>query len=119
MSEPNRYQRAQTKKLAIEKHVGIVNRLGRDVRQQFDQALEDLTEPTPCIAEGIPSAWTDWDSNPEYREPYETDRPSRQSARLMCEKCPLLELCLPAALARGEQHGIWSGTLVELGKVVQ
>lgn len=121
MAEPtSRYRRTKQRREAIEKHNEIVGRLGYDVRQDFDRRMEELTEPTPCIAGGLPSKWTDWDSVEENREPYETDQPSKQAARLMCEPCPLFgtSVCLSAALARGETHGVWEGTIIENGKVV-
>lgn len=120
MSDLNRYQKSKFKRIAMERHQGIVGALGYDVKLAFEQALEEMEEPTPCIAGGIPSKWTDWDSNPEYREPYETDRPSNQAARIMCEGCPLMGtgVCFGAALARGETHGVWESQIIENGKVV-
>lgn len=32
------------------------------------------------------------------------------SVRALCSKCPVRAECLSAALAAGEQHGMWGGT---------
>lgn len=122
MTEPtSRYRKSKERRESIERHYEITGRLGSNVRQEFDRYLEEATEPTPCIAGGIPSKWTDWDSNPEFREPYETDRPAGNRARSLCDPCPLMGtgICLGAALSRGETHGVWEGTIIENGKVVQ
>ena len=121
MTEPtSRYRKAKERRESVGRHYEITGQLGSNVRQEFDRYMEEATEPTPCIVGGVPSRWTDWDSNPDNREPYETDMPAGNRAREMCKPCPLMGtgICIGAALARGETHGVWEGVRISEGKVL-
>lgn len=83
--------------------------------------MEELQPP--CVKAGLPSRWTDWDSDPERREDYETDIPTLEEAKAMCAECPIRAvqyggngLCLDYANATGQSHGNWGGVRREDGK---
>lgn len=37
----------------------------------------------------------------------------RENARALCAGCPVQNLCLTGALARGERFGIWGGLIID------
>lgn len=118
--QPTRYAQQQEKLHQQERHAAIVARLGEGTVEEFERALADLEEPTPCIASGTPSEWTDWDIEPHNREAYEGKIPTASRAREMCEGCPLMknDVCYRYALATNKQHGIWGGRRFHNGFVV-
>ena len=87
---------------------------------QFDDFNEALKiTPVPCRGRA--------DEFTEYTDPRpgrdEEDRihrpmPGREQARLMCEPCPLLEMCRDYAHADRMEFGIWAGERWLGGKVV-
>jgi len=54
------------------------------------------------IANFIPkhSPWVDYEQD---------EAPSTRDAELLCEGCPLKDLCYEMAVENGEEHGIWGG----------
>jgi WhiB family redox-sensing transcriptional regulator len=39
-------------------------------------------------------------------------------AKAICDRCPVRDRCLAAALERGEPWGVWGGELFEAGRIV-
>jgi hypothetical protein len=113
-----RYQRQKRADAARQRHARIVGKLSRPIEEEWDEAMEE-SRPN-CRKSPIPSRWTDWDSNPDHREPYESDMPTAEEARKMCEGCPILSdrLCGRYAEATGQSHGVWNGRRRENGKWV-
>jgi hypothetical protein len=119
MTTESRYQRSKQLQEAKARHARIVATLSRGIVEEYAEALE--TEQTNCGRRGTPSEWIDWDSVPEYREPYEGDMPTAERAREMCNDCPLMgdRLCERYAEATSQGHGIWGGRRRENGKWVK
>lgn len=126
MTGETRYQKQKQQDLARARHAHIVGKLANGPVERFDQALE--TEDVNCRKAGAPSRWTDWDTNPEYREDYESEAPTSREAEAMCDGCPLAPLrdgrgritekglCLTYAEATGQAHGVWGGKRRENGR---
>ena len=119
LDSSERYQRQKLRKEGMGRHDRIVSELGMPSVRRFEAALEDYRPQ--CVLEPLAdgswpkSPWTDWSSDPEQGEPYE--RPSTNAARLMCEDCPLIEMCLDYALATGQSHSVWGGRVIENGQL--
>lgn len=115
-----RYARQQEKLHQQQRHAAIVERLGAATVDDFESLLISLPYPTPCVAKGTPSEWSDWDIEPEHREPQEGRMPTAKRARELCEGCPLMtnDLCYRYALATNKQHGVWGGRRFHNGVVV-
>lgn len=113
-----RYQRQKKLEASKDRHAQIVERLALPTVQQWELAMEEFRPQ--CAVEGIPSRWVDWSSDPELREPEESDRlPTADEAKALCEGCPITGpegLCRRYAKATGQAHGIWGGGRIEKGK---
>lgn len=73
--------------------------------------VEDWREEAECRNE-----------NPELFFPVGTDGPALQQieqAKTICRRCPVAARCLAAALAGGEDAGIWGGLTAEERRVVR
>lgn len=84
-----------------------------DSPRLFDQAL-DHTRPK-CDGD---ERFTDWET-PNMDADDETPMPpppSPQEARLMCEGCPLFDLCLQASIVKRPYHGVYAGQRFENGR---
>lgn len=118
--EPTRYARSQETARQKARHETIVRKLSRSVVDAYAEAIEE-TRPA-CVTAGLPSRWTDWASDPEDREDYEGEPPTKAEAEELCKDCPLLEwkqdgnVCLKYAKATGQFHGVWGGERRENGK---
>ena len=113
-----RYAKQQEKLHQQQRHASIAQRLGRSTVDEFEQKI--LTAKTPCIDAGTPSEWTDWDIEPENREPQDGKMPTAHRARQMCEGCPVMDddLCYRYALATNKEHGVWGGRRFHNGIIV-
>jgi hypothetical protein len=118
--EPTRYARQQEKLRQQERHAVIVQRLSRDVVDEFENTVLTLDEPPPCVLGGVPSEWTDWDKYPDLRETTEGAMPTADRAKEMCAGCPLMknDLCYRYSLATNKQHGVWGGRRIYNGTTV-
>lgn len=121
--EETRYAKQTRTNLAKARHAAIASRLAAGPIEAFEQAADAMEKPLPCVAGGIPSKWADWDSDPEKREEYETDMPTRMQAKALCATCPLGSiapggkgLCKPWAMATGQSHGVYDGQRRENNK---
>ena len=118
----SRYQRSKRRKEAVARHASIVRELGKSQVQKFELALDDAKpeERPNCVpdepyTELHPSPWTDWyvGDDPEW---YETPMPTDEESEALCKGCPLVDLCLPWALATNQSHGIFSGVRIMNGR---
>lgn len=119
MNDETRYARQKRTEEQKARHAAIVDQLSRPIEERFDEWV-DQNRP-PCVKAGLPSAWTDWATNPEYREDYESDAPTKQGAEKLCKDCPIRAvdlggngLCLDYAKATGQSHGVWGGKVREI-----
>lgn len=113
MSEPeSRYRRQKRIEQQKDAHEQRVLRLSKDPVEAFELAVEEIKPK--CVTNEFPSPWTDWSSGDD-RETSESERPSAEDARLLCDGCPVADLCLPWALASRKSHGVYSGVAVENG----
>lgn len=129
-----RYQREKERKNAQARHDRIVGRLADGFVDQFRAALRADTE-RPCHQheDDSPNRWYDWHSDPEVREDYETDMPTKAEAESMCAGCSFYEIikidsygkkraetpCYDYARATRQTHGVWGGVRFEDGKVIR
>lgn len=115
-----RYQKQKRIEAEKERHARIIAKLTGPINQRFAEAVEKI-DPK-CRRSEFPSPWTDWDSDPETREDYETARPNRNAAKALCAECPLSgekNVCYRYATATGQFHGVWGGFRRENGRWVQ
>lgn len=113
MTEPeSRYKKQKRIEQQKEKHERNVEKLSGDIVQAFELAVEEVKPK--CVTGEFPSPWTDWSSS-EDPETTEGERPSVEDARLLCDGCPVADLCLPWALASRKSHGVYGGIVVENG----
>lgn len=126
-----RYQREKERKNSIRRFNTISGRLAEGFVEAFRAEL-DKDESRPCRkADGTkPNPWYDWHSDPEVREDYETEPPTRADAYNMCRECPFFRAdgprsskidgpCYDYARATRQTHGVWGGVRLEDGKVIQ
>jgi hypothetical protein len=111
MTEQTRYAKQQEKLRQIARHAEIVSRLGADTVTEFYVKMSEPIDPPNCTTVGLPSPWTDWDEDPDHREPGEGRMPTAKEAEAMCNGCPMMQddLCYRYALATNKQHGVWGG----------
>lgn len=113
-----RYQKQKRIEASKGRHAQIVERLSLPIVNQWELKMEEFVPP--CAKAGIPSRWTDWSSDEELREDYESDRlPTADEAKAMCADCPIAGeggLCIKYAKATGQSHGVWGGRRIEKGK---
>lgn len=111
----SRHKRQVRIKREKARHQEIIGTLTGDIIKDFEHRLD--TTDTPCqISEQVPNPWIDYDSDEERREPYETDAPSRNMAAMLCEGCPLIDMCETYGLATGASHGVYAGRARERGR---
>lgn len=95
--------------------------------RRFEQVLEEATQNPDApqarcrtwVQENpdMPNPWVDWSSDPYDSEPHEGKTPTLLRARMLCEGCPLEDLCTAASLAKPPYHGVrGSGLRYELGR---
>lgn len=112
--EETRYARTKRTNEAKAKHEDRIQKLARPIEEVFLQFVEQ--ERPPCVKSTRPHPWSDYDSNPDHREDYETDAPTAEEAEALCADCPIRAIqfggngvCLAYARATKESHGVWGG----------
>jgi hypothetical protein len=110
-----RYERSKRIEAERARHANIVHRMASGPVERFNEALEKYVPP--CRKDKRrPSPWLDWASDPEDREDYETDPPTKEEAEKLCDGCNVRELCLDWAKATGQFHGVYDGQRRENGR---
>lgn len=113
-----RYAKQKKLEQSKDRHAQIVERLSLPTVQQWELAMDEFVPQ--CRVAGLPSRWTDWSSDPDLREPEESDRiPTAEEAEAMCSGCPITGpdgLCRRYAKATGQSHGVWGGGRIEKGR---
>lgn len=121
MNTETRYARHVRTERQKARHNANVQKLAHGPVEAFEFAMDEIRPP--CVEDGIPSKWTDWDSTVDDREDYEGEAPTRHVAEALCAECPLRAvqfggsgICVDYALATGQSHGVWGGLAREGGK---
>lgn len=115
MSEgETRYAKTERIKRDKAKHETRIQKFAIPIEEEFVAAVEK--ERPACVRSTRPHPWSDYDSNPERREDYETDAPTAEEAEALCAECPIRAvqfggngLCTKYALATKKSHGVWGG----------
>ncbi len=109
-----RYERSKRIEAERERHAKNLFKFTGPIADRFEQALEEY-QPA-CVKGGLPSKWTDWATDPEDREDYETEPPTKEEAADLCKGCKVAELCVEWAKATGQYHGVYDGQRRENGR---
>lgn len=99
---------------------------GKRFQDALDEASMDPDKPqAKCVVwvrenPGKPNPWVDWATDLSDAEPQEVEIPSLERAKMLCEGCPLEDLCTAANLAKPKYHGVYgTGVRYENGRRVR